>query len=247
MQIFGTKIHLKLFSAVICLGVSSLAWAAEPPAFLPEFAGGVKDNAVWQDTNFFNTANQCNMQYQCGTLSNQPGKMKLCQAEVKTCMANYMTKQGASQQAVAFARYNSIPSTIDQIKRYNNLDVVYAKMQWADASGGFFIITKKGFIVPTFNPININKEAGFIDLQKQYPQAMLWNGPDNVGWPTVQKAANGTEQVVFKYPVKNGCHACANVAYADVAYNFDNSGKYLGTQFLKLTPANAKPANAKTV
>jgi hypothetical protein len=152
-------------------------------------------------------------------------------------MADYMTKQGASQQAIAFARYNSIASIIQQIKHYNDLAVVYAKMQWADASGGFFIITKKGFIVPTFNGINLNNEASYQVLLKQYPKAMLSNGPDNIDWPTIQKSSKGVEQIVFKYPVKDGCHACANVAYADIAYSFAGDGKYLGTTLLKLTPA----------
>lgn len=238
MKILNIKNGFKSLLLLACFALTTSVWAAEPPAFLPEFAGGVQDNAVWQDANFFSTANQCGMQYKCGMLSNQPAKMKLCQAQVKTCIANYMAKNGASPQAIAFARYNEIPSTIDQIKRYDTLDVVYAKMQWADASGGFFIITKKGMIIPTFNAIkNINKEPSLAALQKQYPRAMLWNGPDNVDWPQVQKSTNGGEQVIFKYPVKNGCHACENIAYANIAYNFDSTGKYLGTKFLKLIPA----------
>src|SRR5688500_7599618 len=110
MKMFSKKIGAKLLAGLLCLVLSSLAYAYEPPAYLPEFAGGVQDNAVWQDSNFFTTANQCNMQYKCGMLYKEPAKMKLCNMQVKTCIADYMSKQGASPQAIAFARYNSIPS-----------------------------------------------------------------------------------------------------------------------------------------
>jgi hypothetical protein len=85
MALFTVKAWQTLLLSCFCLSATLLSYAAEPPAFLPEFADGVKANAIWQDPNFFSAADQCNKQYECGNLSGQAqaAKMKLCQAQVK--------------------------------------------------------------------------------------------------------------------------------------------------------------------
>jgi hypothetical protein len=77
----------------------------------------------------------------------------------------------------------------------------------------------------------------FQDVKNQFPNVNLWPGDrDGKTWPNSQSGPNGGTQFVVGYPLRNGCHACANAGSALFTWNFDAQGKFEGTTFMGLTP-----------
>jgi hypothetical protein len=88
------------------------------------------------------------------------------------------------------------------------------------------------------------------DLLNQFPKVGVWPGDrDGTTWPNTQQGPNNGLQFILGYPLINGCHACAHAGTALFTWNFDATGKFLGTTFMGLTPAplpgaNTPPASA---
>jgi hypothetical protein len=77
----------------------------------------------------------------------------------------------------------------------------------------------------------------FQDVKNQFPSVNLWPGDrDGKTWPNSQSGPNDGTQFVVGYPLRNGCHACANAGSALFTWNFDAQGKFEGTTFMGLTP-----------
>ena len=74
-------------------------------------------------------------------------------------------------------------------------------------------------------------------VKGKYPNMGLWPG-DRSGraWPQVKPLPDGGQQFILGYPLINGCHACAHVGLALFAWNFDSSGKFLGTKYVPTPP-----------
>jgi len=74
-------------------------------------------------------------------------------------------------------------------------------------------------------------------VKGRYPNMGLWPGDrSGTAWPQVNPLPDGGQQFIVGYPLINGCHACAHVGLALFAWNFDFSGKFLGTKYLPRPP-----------
>jgi hypothetical protein len=66
----------------------------------------------------------------------------------------------------------------------------------------------------------------------QFPNIDVWPGDrDGKIWPNSQVGSDGGIQFTVAYPLRNGCHACASAGQAIFNWNFDATGKFLGTSF----------------
>ena len=52
---------------------------------------------------------------------------------------------------------------------------------------------------------------------------------------------DGGQRFIFLYPIRDYCHACEIVGYAEVAFDFDASGNFLGPRLLSLYEADGEP------
>ncbi len=72
----------------------------------------------------------------------------------------------------------------------------------------------------------------FQDAKLQFPNIDVWPGDrDGKIWPNSQVGPDGGIQFTVAYPLRNGCHACASAGQAIFNWNFDATGKFLGTSF----------------
>jgi predicted secreted protein len=79
--------------------------------------------------------------------------------------------------------------------------------------------------------------AVYQQLAGKYPNISSWPGDRNSpGLPEVRARNSGGEQVLVRYLLKDGCHACANVGSARVAFNFSASGKFEGARLMNVIP-----------
>ncbi|MGB6977189.1 MAG: hypothetical protein WBE18_07045 [Gammaproteobacteria bacterium] len=222
----------------------SLLWIGQAGAQtkLAPFVGGVNSGAVWTDADFFTMVGQCHKDHPCtetSTAQNDP-----CLVATNQCIANKMRAKGANAQAIAFAQYAPVPSAINKFKNYGKVAVVHARMQWADAADGFFLINKQGMVIPVANP-KVIKDPYYQTFLKQFPKAFIVGGPGRLDWPKVSSDANNNQGFIFSFPMVDGCMACAKVGTAEVAYLFGQTGNFLGTRILKITATTTTPQGNK--
>ena len=159
------------------------------------------------------------------------------------CLIGQMTKAGAPPDAVAFTRLLHQQSHGEfgiMTGFHEQGPVAFAWITYplrANTNYGFLIVNGQPHIINVedlklLDEKNMKQSAQFHDLQNQFPKANLWPG-DRSGqiWPNSQTGPNGGIQFSISYPLLNGCHACAHAGDAIFNWNFDASGKFLGTSF----------------
>jgi len=86
----------------------------------------------------------------------------------------------------------------------------------------------------------MQKDALFKELKEKYPRAGLAvdqaeRKPDLM--PQVARLADGGERFVVGYVLKEPCQTCPAVAHANFGFDFDATGKLVGTKFIQIIPA----------
>jgi hypothetical protein len=120
----------------------------------------------------------------------------------------------------------------------NNIIVVHASVSGADHSDAYFIVSKDKVLdiddYANLSQLNISPQPSYAQLSQKYPNIGIW--PGNHNFPKSEELAGGITQLVFTYSLLNGCHACELGGIANVGFNFDKDGNYLGEQLLSLSP-----------
>ncbi len=123
-------------------------------------------------------------------------------------------------------------------KTFGKVTVIHASVTGADHSDAFFIAAKdRVFNIDDYSnlsQLDIKSQVNYAQLAKQFPNIGIW--PGNHTYPKSETLAGGITQLVFTYSLLNGCHACELAGIANVAFNFDQDGNYLGEQLLSLSP-----------
>jgi hypothetical protein len=173
---------------------------------------------------------------------------KIGGSNYSSCFIDQMEKSGAPAAAVAFTR---------ELYKFNHGDVgVMGGFQpvgpvdiaWvnyplrANTNYGLLLVNGEPRIVDVEDLKQLDQKAmehsaQFDDLKNQFPNVNLWPGDrDGKTWPNSQTTSNGGIQFIADYPLRNGCHACANAGSAFFNWNFNAKGKFLGTTFVGMTP-----------
>ncbi len=220
----------KLLLFIFTLGISINTYA---DTVLPEFAGGIKPDAIMSKPLSKDETNQC-MQ------ATNPD-------DYQSCILTDMQKHNASVQAVAFNKYSR--GWIKDFKTNGKLTVIYATIPGADYSDGYFIINDQGAIINVddyaiLSQIDITKNAHYKEIIQHYPSASLWPG-NHQSFPDVTTSPENSPRFVFTYSLLNGCHACEIAGTAKIGFDFDNDGEFINAQLIDLIPMpNNNPAPA---
>jgi hypothetical protein len=164
------------------------------------------------------------------------------------CLIDQMAKAGAPADAVSFTRELAKQS-------HGELGIMTGFQTQSPVSFAWITYplranTNYGLLLVNGQPRIVNLEDlklldtktmrqsfQFQDLKGQFPKVDVWPGDrDGTTWPNSQAGPNGGTQFVVGYPLRDGCHACANAGSALFTWNFDAQGKFLGTTFLGMTP-----------
>jgi hypothetical protein len=164
-------------------------------------------------------------------------------SEYATCMITQMEKAGAPADAVRFSRelckvshggFGIMTGFQDEGP------VAFAWISYplrANTNYGLLLVNGKPRMINVEDPKLLDAKAmkrspQFQDLKAQFPKIDLWPGDrDGKLWPNSQVGPDGEIQFTVSYPLRNGCHACARAGDAIFNWNFDASGKFLGTSF----------------
>lgn len=155
---------------------------------------------------------------------------------VTKCMTEIMQRGGASSEALAFTKLVGDGYMTD-FHQTGSLSVATAFHPLrANDNDSLYIINGSP---PLIDPnrvsarLDITKDPLYKSLISKYPRVTLW------GHEEFQRfESNGAEQkLIFTFVLLNGCHACEVAGHAWIAFEFDTSGRLLGTKLLNLTEA----------
>jgi hypothetical protein len=160
-----------------------------------------------------------------------------------SCMVGQMAKAGAPADATSFTREIYKHSHGEFGIMTGLLDEGPVAFAWityplrANTNYGLLLVNGKPRIINVedlklLDVKTMKQSPQWQDLKTQFSQVDIWPGDrDGKIWPNSQAGANGGIQFTVAYPLRNGCHACANAGTAIFNWNFDATGKFLGTSF----------------
>jgi hypothetical protein len=81
----------------------------------------------------------------------------------------------------------------------------------------------------------MRSSVAYGEIYRRYRNVTFWPGDRGASAPAILQ--NGREFVVG-YLLRDLCHACAIIGRVRFAFDFDGSGKFLGTRLASVTPAD---------
>lgn len=159
------------------------------------------------------------------------------------CFSRHMEDAGASPAAVAFLR-STDGAYLRRLQRVGPFDVAYVRYPFrANENDGILLVNHSPERVDVDDAqllprMELAQHPVYAGLARQYPQLSIW--PGERGGATglvIRKLPDRGRRFVADYRLRNQCHACAVVGAAQVGFDFDSSGRFLGTTLLQVTAA----------
>ena len=162
-----------------------------------------------------------------------------CGPVTVTCVAQAMQESGASAEAIAFYRLTGWMLT--DLAGGSPVQRATIFMPWRANEnsqpallGGTPAVVLPEDEVRTITTESWRSDPMFASLIASYPNVMFWgSGPV---FEAVDASPSGGQRFIFDYRMLDGCHACATVAFARIAFDFAPDGTYQSTQRLGLIP-----------
>ena len=224
--------------AMLCVA-SSLASAQEPAKPSQHAVTRVGAAAVWNPSA--NTLAE--IRKKCGEAD---------ATHVGRCFLDEMKSAGASPEAVAFTE--SVASTMGLVymrafRHMERVDIAYIEYAFrANELEGALLVNGNPSPIDvdddSFTPdAEMKKNAAYAALAEQYPHISVWPG-DRVDTklPAVTSTSWGTQTFLVQYKLRDGCHACAELGTATLAFNFDTQGNFQGARVSNVVAAAPPPA-----
>ena len=199
---------------------------------VPAAAGKIGPDAVWQP----DPAVLATVRAQCHQFG---GK------ELGQCFAAAMSKAGASPAAVAFAHLFDGIAYLEKLEKADG-PVVLAHVFFpyrANENSAWFLVNGEPELMDVDDHRYIaldqlQQAPSYRALHRRFPDVMLWPGMRGPVGPAPTMRPGGGQRFVIAYVLRNLCHACAIIGRVDYAFDFDESGRFVGTKLLSVEKAS---------
>lgn len=159
------------------------------------------------------------------------------------CVISVMQKAGASTQATAFTKMLKGEGYLDSFRAMGRVDLgnVFYPFR-ANENWEFILVNGKPQVINVGDPdnlkrIDIKKDPLYPSLIRQFTELELWGHAE---FKTMKRLAEGGQRFIFSFVLLNGCHACEIGGYADIAFDFNSKGCFLGTNLIRLNKATRR-------
>lgn len=158
------------------------------------------------------------------------------------CQMLAMKANGASPRALAFARALTAArgyfgyATRVVPSRYGPVAVVATLGSGISTYGSSYFVTPNLRFIDTGDTTNdaglgLMRNAVYRALRAVHPQATVWG---QSGGAVEVRRPGGGQRFVTVRPIVDGCHACRLLGAAQVGYDFDRYGHYVGAVLLNV-------------
>ena len=185
--------------------------------------GRIDQRSVWAGVNLSN----------CQTLADDAAK--------RSCLIDVMRTHGASPRAVAFTRAYKDLAYISKFTAYGPVDLAIATSPFmANSNDSFMLVNGRPAIVDVADQAseaNLSTNAVYRAFMAAHANLHLW--PLNGDFTGQHRLHGGAQRFVFSASFRQ-CHACATVAKAELAYDFDGAGNFLGMHLLNISDGTGR-------
>lgn len=156
------------------------------------------------------------------------------------CFVAVMQQAGASAAAIDFAR------RLDGEAYLQRLDKTGGPVAVAHIFYPFRANENDGWLLVNGTPRSIDVDdrkflaldamrssLPYRDIARRFPNVSFWPGDRGMTRPEVRMAG---QEIVVDYLLRDQCHACAIVGAVRFAFDFDHSGRFLGTRLVSVGP-----------
>lgn len=165
-------------------------------------------------------------------------------SQFSKCFAEEMQKFGASPQAVAFTRMIGDTGYMRDFRQVGRVSIAYVYFPFrANENQGAYLVNGTPSLIDIDDQSllaqnELKKNPIYTRLAQKYPDVAIFPG-DRSGttYLIADKLLGGGQRFIVGYRLQNACHACAQVGTAKFAFNFDRTGKFLGTRLFSVTAA----------
>lgn len=219
---------MKRFIAVILSSLCFFAFAAgQGGEARAQGTGQIVDkDAVWMP----GPGIMDGMREKCGALTG---------TQSSECFISTMESSGASPQALAFARSTGSIAYLRDFRETGRADVAYVHYPFrADENFGCFLVNGEPPVVdvddPRYEPKDdLQKDRQYNSLVKGFPNVSRWPGQrSGPAYPLLKKMPGNVQRFVVGYRLLNGCITCERLGNAWFAFDFDGTGKFMGTRLM---------------
>lgn len=152
------------------------------------------------------------------------------------CLLSFMEKAGASAQARAFSASLGGEGWVRRFAEEGRVDAAFVHYPFrANANEGLLLVNGRPESVDVSSSAWLGplaRDPRLAAVRAAHPDAALWG--DDPGRPLVAPRPGGGQRFLFDFPVRT-CHACAELATARVAYDFDGDGNFLIARLLTVS------------
>ncbi len=223
-----------LFAGFMLVTLASYAIPQSGTSASPA-SGAIEPSAVWQPPQEFIA-----QAHAVCDKSNPPNYAE--------CFIDQMPKSGAPADAVSFTRmlYRQSDGQVGIMTDFHKVGPVdIARVMYplrANDNYGLLLVNGDPAILDVDDLKRLDHAAMeqnpmYQAVKQKYTGTDIFPG-DRSGttWPQVKPLPNGGQQFILGYPLLNGCHACAHTGLALFAWDFDATGKFLGTKYIPTPP-----------
>jgi predicted secreted protein len=226
---FNLRRCMNLKSILLILTMAGIITAQSKDSL---FNGKISSKAIWQPGMGIMQV----IHDSCDNVQNQ---------SFGQCFWEQMKKSGASPEALEFTRLTGYEGFMRDFKNTGKVDIAYAVYPFrANENQLCFLVNgNPGMIdIDGYNyisGINFKADKVYKQIAMEYPNVSVWPGDrSGSGYPAVREIPGGGQQFIFNYRLQDGCHACKLVGYANLGFNFDKYGKFLGIKVINILRLN---------
>lgn len=158
------------------------------------------------------------------------------------CFAAAMAKAGAAPAALAFTRRLDNEAYLAALGDTGGpIAVAHVCYPFrANENDAWFVVNGMPALIDVDDRQRLRLDAlhaalRYREIQRRFPQVSFWPGSRGAAGPEIRL---GGQQFVVGYLLRNQCHACAVVGRVRFAFNFDHSGRFLGTRLISVVAAD---------
>ena len=161
----------------------------------------------------------------------QPADIIKHQQEVDKDLYGYMKRNGASPQAIDFARRME-GEILTQYRKMGQVNLAYMELpiRYASYGGTFLLVNGDPPLIKVGEAMDRINLRGDPVLVRKYPKVDFFGS--GIDFTKMELLPPGGQRFIFAFDLKDGCNACEVVGTANVAYDFDASGRFIGTKLL---------------
>lgn len=163
----------------------------------------------------------------------------------KTCLVLTMRESGASTEALAFAQLLEGQQYMSEFLELGIVDLATGCRPFMPNTGQqcySYLVNGTPQLIDVARhiwDIDLKAQPFYRYLELKFPESpRVW---DPMLFKTMEQLPQGGPRFVFQARLARGfCRACGTIGFVDIAFNFDETSRFLGTKILSI-PVTAPP------